>query len=110
MSIKLTRWDRTYEIEVYRTTYLHGGGLAITLDYYEFECWLPFGVLTVNLEDYPTAGNNAFVDTNNFGPEIIDWIIENDLGTLTGRIGYSGYCEYPEVEFNVDKIKQSEVN
>ena len=110
MSIKLKRCNREYDIRIKTNTYKQGGGLALQLEYYEFDCWLPYGVLTVNLEEYPTRENRAFVDTNNYGNEIMDWIIENNLGTPTGRIGFSGYCAYPEVEFNLDNIKEKEVN
>lgn len=109
MSIKFKRSDRTYDIKVRTSSYKHGGGLAVLLDYKAFDLWMPFGVLTVNLEDFPTENNNAFVDTNNFGEDIVRWVVENGLGELTGRLGYSGYCCYPEVAFNIDKIKETEV-
>lgn len=68
----------------------------------------PFGILTVNLSEsgYTCAADDeAFVDTNNNGPEIIDFIIENGIGEPTDRIGMSGFCTYPEFQFNIKDIK-----
>ena len=106
MSIKLNRWNKNWNITFEISSYRYGSGLAIVMwcDNHE-----PYSNLTVNLEDFPTTKNRAFVDTNNLGEEIVDWIIENDLGELTGRVGVSGYCVYPEVEFNINKIKEHEV-
>lgn len=110
MSIKLERWNNEYEISFEVTTYHYGGSLAIQLYYREESYQAPYATLTVNLEDFPTENDKAFVDTNNLGDEIVDWIVQNDLGELTGRIGFSGYCVYPEVQFDLDKIKEHEVN
>ena len=61
----------------------------------------PYATLTVNLgtgdglEPY-----QAYVDTNNLGSDIIDWIEENEIGTPTGKRKKSGFCVYPLVEFN----------
>ena len=105
MSIKLNRWGEIHNITFEISSYKYGGGLAILMNCEEG----PYAALTVNLEEFPREDNNAFVDTNNLGNEIVDWIIENDLGELTGRIGTSGYCIYPEVAFNINKIKVHEV-
>ena len=61
----------------------------------------PFATLTVNLPDEPEPkANQAYVDTNNC-PWAMDFIKENNLGRDTGAVGFSGYCVYPLVEFNV---------
>lgn len=60
----------------------------------------PVATLTVNISDERNVkSNEAFIDTNNV-PDALEFITENDLGALTGRIGYSGFCHYPMVEFN----------
>jgi hypothetical protein len=108
VSIKLYHYDEDFDISFEIDSYANNDSLAICMT-----CGLdnePYGVLTVNLEDFPCTGDCAFVDTNNFGDVIIDWIVQNDLGELTGRIGFSGYCVYPEVRFNLNKIKEHEVN
>ena len=63
----------------------------------------PWGDLTVCL-DTDCKPNCAFIDTNNNGNEIINWLIENKLGKLTGRMKMSGWCLYPEFEFNMDEL------
>lgn len=75
------------------------GNLALVLR--EQDDFSPYATLTVNLgtgdglEPY-----QAYVDTNNLGRDIIDWIEENEIGTPTGRTERSGYWVYPLVEFN----------
>jgi len=64
-----------------------------------------FGTLTVNIQE-DLRDNCAFVDYNNMGEDIVDWIQENNLGTYTGRIGFSGFCAYPEVKFDLEEIKK----
>lgn len=68
-----------------------------------------FVFLTVNLND-SLSGNkktNSFVDTNN-----CDWaerfIEENKLGKKTGNYGFSGFCCYPEYEFDLRKLNKEE--
>lgn len=102
MSIKRTFYGTTNEITFRVDKYMHGGGLAVIMECEDG----PYGVLTVNLEDFPTYGNKAFVDVNNNGTDIIDWIESNNLGTVTSRMGFSGFCVYPEVEFNLDEINK----
>ena len=46
------------------------------------------------------------IDTNN-----CEWaekfIKENELGTPTGIMGYSGFCEYPLYLFDTSKIREA---
>lgn len=106
MSIKLERYGHVHDITFELDRYASGGGLAIIM-YCQEEGWKEsYAVLTVNLEDYPTFGNRAYVDTNNLGDEILQWIEDNNLGQPTGEIGYSGFCVYPEYEFNLDEINK----
>lgn len=65
----------------------------------------PWNDLTVNLGIKCKSGC-AFIDTNNNGNDIIDWLTENQLGKATGRIGMSGRCAYPEFEFDMEKLKE----
>lgn len=106
MSIKLERYGVTHLITFGIDRYASGGGLAIVMYCNEDYPNEPYAVLTVNLEDYPTCGNRAYVDTNNLGDDILQWIEDNNLGQPTGEIGYSGFCVYPEYEFNLDEINK----
>lgn len=69
----------------------------------------PFGDLTVNLEHYRTKPNCAFVDVNDFH-EATDLIKKYNLGKPTGRIGTSGYCSYPEYEFDIKELNKYATN
>lgn len=106
MSIKLERYGHVHDITFELDRYASGGGLAIVMNCHDDGWKEPYGVLTVNLEDHPTYGSRAYVDTNNLGDEILQWITDNNLGQPTGEIGYSGFCVYPEYEFNLDEINK----
>ena len=106
MSIKLERYGHVHNITFELDRYAHGGGLAILMKCNEDFPNEAYGILTINLEDYPTYGNKAYVDTNNLGDEILQWIEDNNLGQPTGEIGYSGFCVYPEYKFNLDEINK----
>ncbi len=67
----------------------------------------PIADLTICLPNERTPkANEAYVDTNNC-PWAMQFIEENGLGTETGLYGLSGYCMYPLVEFNMDKIREA---
>ena len=92
----------TYDVEVFRTSYYNNDSLAVFLQTVEGE---PFCNLTVNLSDGVAGEEYQYVDTNNC-PWALDFIKSNNLGTPTGIVGYSGFCQYPLVKFNIDKIKR----
>lgn len=59
--------------------------------------------LTVNLS-VRCNENTAYIDTNNNGEEILCWLMENKLGRLTGKERQSGWCLYPEFEFDIEEL------
>ena len=69
----------------------------------------PWSNLTVNLS-VPCKPNCAYIDTNNNGSEIINWLESNGLGEKTGRVNFSGWCSYPEFEFNMEALMKHVVN
>lgn len=97
-----TSWGETYNVSVIPTTYTNNGSLAIQLMTDTCE---PFAIATVNLPESGSAPNRAFLDTNNV-PGIDDWFEELKLGFPTGNVGFSGYCAYPEFEFDLDRINK----
>ncbi len=103
--MKLTTWGETYDICAQIGQYVHGNGLAIQLYFKEGEALEPYANLTVNLMNHPTCGDKAFIDTNGF-PEVVKLIDKYKLGKPTGRIGYSGYCIYPEYEFDRKELEK----
>ena len=85
------------------TYYQHGLGtplclalLAYVEDSNEFESE---AVITVNLPGAERSAGCQFIDTNNNGEEVLDWLMLYGLCTPTGRYAVSGFCKYPEVDF-----------
>ena len=103
-------WGDVHELCIEAGHYSHGNGLFLQL--YE-KCGdgelEPYATLTVNLPDHACGKNRAYVDTNNF-PAAMSLISEYKLGKLTGNIGASGYCNYPEYEFNLAEIEKHCLN
>lgn len=66
----------------------------------------PIVVLTKCLCDKTLAENEAYVDTNNF-PEAIEFIEQNGLGKMTGKYRQSGYCSYPLVRFDMERVREN---
>lgn len=65
----------------------------------------PFCDVTVNLFSPITNKNCGFLDTNNC-PFIAELLVKNKLGKLTGRTAQSGWCTYPEFEFDMEAMKK----
>nr|DAE55335.1 MAG TPA: protein of unknown function DUF4313 [Caudoviricetes sp.] len=55
--------------------------------------------VTVNLPQCQHSAGCQFIDTNNNGTDIIDWLEQNKFGERTGNVGKSGFCTYPEFNF-----------
>lgn len=104
-TLTLNAWGRNHTITLHTNHYAENGNLYVGLICWD-EGWPePWSDLTVNLST-PCRENCAFIDTNNNGWEIIAWLIENKLGKLTGRERASGWCSYPEFEFDMDEINK----
>ena len=84
--------------------YMNNGNMYIGLGCNEEGYLEPFADLTVNLGD-TTPNYCAYVDTNNL-PDAETFIADNELGTYTGFVKRSGYCEYPLYMFNSDKLRE----
>ncbi len=65
----------------------------------------PIATLTVSLCDKNLKEGEAYVDTNNC-PWVVDFIEREGLGKRTGRIGYSGFCSYPVVKFDMQRVME----
>lgn len=108
---KLNMYGKTYNIALRKTTYRNNDTLAIIMmcigkKGYEED----FGTLTVNIDDSDLLADetSAFVDTNNLGSEIVDWLVKNKIANTTPFIGRSGFCSYPLVMFD-DKVVENMV-
>ena len=102
-----------YHIALFKGTYQSNNTLAIEMievspkgkrirDY--------FGMLTVNIADSDVAASDkyAFIDTNNNGGEIAQWLIDNKIALPTGIMGYSGFCSYPLFKFDESVLDEME--
>lgn len=104
-SLTLNAWGSNHKITLNLDHYAENGNLYVGL-----VCWdegfpEPWSDLTVNLS-VPCRKNCAFIDTNNNGEQIIDWLIENGLGMETGNVRISGWCAYPQFEFDMDAVNK----
>jgi hypothetical protein len=85
------------------SAYCNNNRVAIAM----YELWdghhEQYGVATVNLDDFLFGPNEAFMDENNH-PGITQCFIEAGLAKPLNRVGYSGYCQYPVVELNLEEI------
>lgn len=102
-SLILHQYNRDYPMTFNLGNYMENDNLYVELiagieGFYE-----PWSDLTVNL-GIKCEENCAFIDTNNNGNDIIDWLEANGLGTKTGRYKPSGFCVYPEFEFNMEEL------
>ena len=108
--MQLEAWGSVHTTCVEVGQYSYGGGIALELyekcDDGELE---PYAGITVNLPGYSGSRNCAFVDTNNF-PAAVALIKEYKLGKPTGNIGFSGYCTYPEYEFDMSEVGKYCIN
>lgn len=59
-----------------------------------------YGDVTVNLPDCKRSRAGCqFINTNNMGEDILDWLEENGFGKRTGYFAQSGFFIYPEFDF-----------
>lgn len=81
--------------------------IALQMYYYDsdFDDYLPYATLTVNIPDANFTNKNCvFIDINNcpFALHLLAKVL--DCAKLTGKTARSGYCLYPELELNPDKL------
>lgn len=67
----------------------------------------PYGVATVYLEGQSEnlPRDCAFVDTNNW-PDVVELLEKEGLAEEIEEAGVSGFCVYPAMKFNLDRIKE----
>jgi len=101
---KLLRYKKEWVFPVI-TTYEHGLGspIALILLYLEDESLELYTDVTVNLPECTRSAGCQFINTNNNGEDILDWLENNQFGKRTGKTGESGYCTYPEFNFYAGK-------
>ena len=105
--LTLYKYGSNHLITFELATYMENGNLYVGMLSNDDGITLPWQNLTVNLS-VKCQDNCAFIDTNN-NDDIIDWLEENNLGHCTGNIMPSGWCVYPEFEFNMDELMKHTV-
>ena len=96
---KLDFMGKKIKVEAFKTCYLKNNNLAVVLENKDFQA-----DITVNLIDYPTNKDCAFIDTNN-APWAEKFLQENQIAQPTDRYAMSGFCTYPEYRFDMTKLK-----
>lgn len=105
--INLHKYGNDHPMTFQLANYADNGTLYVGLLTNEEGYPEPWQNLTVNLAESSRCEENcAYIDVNNNGNEIIHWLEENNLGEVTGRIGFSGFCMYPEFEFNMETLME----
>ena len=99
----LNKWGSNHSMTFELSSYVENGNLYVGLISHDEGYPEPWQNLTVNLGE-KCKDNCAFIDVNNNGSAIIDWLIVNGLGDVTGKIIPSGFCMYPEFEFDMDEL------
>lgn len=105
MKLNLTKYGNNHPMTFVLDEYLDNGNLYVGLVTHESGYPEPWQNLTINLSA-KCKQNCAFIDVNNNGNEIVAWLIRNKLGKLTGNVKSSGFCIYPEFEFNTKELSK----
>jgi len=102
-------WGSTEIVTPKINSYANNNNLYLGLDYFdnEFEEWLPYSDVTVNVGKLPYL--ESAIDTNNNGTAIVTFLEENGFGYLTGLSIESGFCTFPVFKFNEDKLREVDV-
>lgn len=101
--LNLIKYGQVHSMAFELANYAENGNLYVGLLTYEKGYPQPWQNLTVNLS-VRCAPNCAYIDTNNNGNEIIEWLEQNGLGKPTGNLMPSGWCIYPEFEFDMETL------
>ena len=102
----LNKYGKNRPMTLALANYADNGNLYIGLVTDENGYPEPWSDLTVNTNNLLCKPNCAFIDTNNNGNEIIAWLKANNLGKETGRMAASGWCIYPEFEFDMNEVEK----
>lgn len=88
-------------VKLYKSKYANNDRLAVVMMDQD-NC--PYGEVTVNLCNEDIENKNcAYVDTNNM-EGIYEFLVENGIAKDTGTVGISGFCVYPQMEFDIEKL------
>ena len=103
-TLTLNKWGSEYPITFAVAQYTNGN-LRVDMLSHEEGYPMPWQNLTVNL-CVKCEANRAFIDVNNNGIDIINWLLDNKLGRVLAREKVSGFCVYPEFEFDMQRLME----
>ena len=83
-------------------SYVQGHGLYIGLDE---EGGYPLTDLTVNLPGSRLKQGQAYIN-HEMSEDFLCFIEQNHLGTVLPQHGFSGYCSYKAVDFDLDRLAE----
>ncbi len=95
-----------FELTVTVCSYAQNGRLAVNLLCKEDEFWAPYAFLTVNLPKEPLKPNEAFIKDSAENVGLLDFVLKNQLGKLCPEVGRSGFCTYPKIAFDMEKLRE----
>lgn len=98
--------DGDYEITVTVCSFATNGRLAVNLLYKNNGYWEPFAFPTENLPKESLQVNEAFIKDFDENKGILDFILQNRLGTLCPEPGHSVFYTYPKVAFDMEKLRE----
>ncbi len=105
-SIPFRNFLGEHELTVTVCSYAQNGRLAVNLLCKEEGYWEPFAFLTVNLPKEPLKANEAFIKDFDENAGLLDFVLKNQLGTLCPERGRSGFCTYPKIAFDMEKLRE----
>ena len=103
--LTLNAYGSNHNITLATDRYVNNNNLYVQMLCHDEAYVEPWCDLTVNL-GIKLPDNCAFVDVNNNGEEICQWLEANNLAKPTGRIVQSGFVAYPEYQFNMDVVAE----
>lgn len=96
------------ELALEVSSYANNGFLYIGLHNKTEEGFDQFGNLTVNLpmsSMIPPEPNEAYID-HFLSKENLRFIKKHKLGVVLPEIGFSGYCAYAKVAFDMERLRE----
>ena len=102
------QWGNKHKVSFYKSNYMDNNRIYVgyMCDDEDYDCMVPWGDVTVNLSQNMPEGNYGFLDTNNGDPKLFDLMFKNGWIKDTGRLGFSGFCVYPLVEFTEEFLNE----
>lgn len=103
----LEMYGKTYVVYLSKGKYLNNKTIAVEIIAIDSDGREePFASLTRNIPcEYGLANDTMqFIDTNNLGDDIINWLVKNNIAKFTGLGWPSGYVVYPLYEFTEESL------